>query len=138
FAFFAPVGNLDDFTYGRLQLSGLLTDGTTITTALDFPGQNANGEYMFRAAGLDRGFRDSEFRSLSFNACIFDAQLNCVNSRDNPASYQAQFALDNVQLDAVIPVPASFLLVGLGLGALALSRRRAKPSRSNNLQAQGI
>lgn len=141
FAFIAAVGGLPNFNYGRLQLSGLLADGTSLMTAFDFPAQNANGDYVFSGANLDNSFRSAVFKSLTFNACMFDDSLNCVNSLDNPAFYTAQFALDNLQLNAVnaVPEPVSFLLVGLGMGAMALGRRRAvKPAHLNNLQAQGI
>lgn len=138
FAFIAPAGGLPDFNYGRLQLSGLLANGTTITTALDFPGQNANSQFMFGGASLDSGFSSSVFKSLTINSCMFDDDLVCVNSVDNPAFYTAQFALDNLELN-VVPEPVSLLLVGLGMGAMAFGRRRTvKPVHSNNLQAQGI
>jgi hypothetical protein len=119
----APVG---PGNYGQLQLTGVNWYGTTIATSLDFPGQDGNGNFMFGAAALDAAFRGNVFTSLRFNACIYDQDLVCSNSFDNPAFNQAQFALDSVNLNAV-PEPASFLLMGLAAGALAFTRRR--PSR---------
>ena len=140
YAFLAAVGGLPNFNYGRLQLSGVLADGNIVNASYDFPGQNGTGAYMFSAANLGSNFTDGLFRSLSINACIFEEQdpTVCSNSIDNPAFYQAQFALDNIQLIAVVPEPVSILLLGVGAGAMALSRRRTiKPVPSNNLQAQG-
>jgi hypothetical protein len=134
FAFLAPQGGLPNFNYGRLQLSGLLANGTTLMTSLDFPAQGGDGRYMFAGASLDSGFMSTVFTNLSINACMFDESLACVNSLDNPAFYTAQFALDNLQFSPV-PEPVSLLLMGLGMGAMTLTRRRSIPS--NNLQAQG-
>jgi hypothetical protein len=128
FAFLPPVP-VGPGNYGQLQLTGVNWFGTTIQTSLDFPGQDSNGNFIFGAAALDSAFRDNVFTSLRFNACIYDQNLVCSNSFDNPAYNQAQFALDNVTLNAV-PEPASFLLMGLAAGALALTRRRqtARPT----------
>lgn len=140
FAFIAAVGGLPNFNYGRLQLSGVLADGGIVNASFNFPGQNPSGAFMFGAANLGTNFTDGLFRSLSINACIFEEQdpTVCSNSFDNPAFNQGQFALDNVQLIAVVPEPVSILLLGVGAGAMALSRRRTiKPAQLNNLQAQG-
>jgi hypothetical protein len=137
FAFIAPLPGQPDFNYGQLQLAGMLADGSVLMTSLDFPGQDANGNFMFSSALLDASFRSSIFTGLTINACIFNADLACVNSLENPAFFQAQFALDNLDL-AAVPEPASFLLVGLGLGALALTRRRsAKPAATAFNPVQG-
>jgi hypothetical protein len=125
----APVG---PGNYGQLQLSGVNWQGTTITTRLDFPGQNANGSFLFGSAELDAAFRANVFSSLTISACIFDGEGECQNSFEHPAFNQAQFALDNLTLNAV-PEPASFLLAALGLGALGLSRRRKKAAPSISL-----
>lgn len=140
FAFLAAVGGLPNFNYGQLQLSGLLADGNVVNASFDFPGQNGSGAYMFGAANLGATFTAGLFRSLTINACIFEDENPevCSNSIDNPAFYLGQFALDNVQLIAVVPEPVSILLLGVGAGAMALSRRRTiKPAQLTNLQAQG-
>lgn len=140
FAFLAPIDGLNNFNYGQLQLSGVLADGNVVNASFNFPGSNSSGTYMFGAANLDSSFTDGLFTSLSINACIFEEQdpTVCSNSLDSPAFYLGQFALDNVQLVAFVPEPVSILLIGMGAGAMALSRRRTiKPAQLNNLQAQG-
>ena len=122
FAFIAPAP-VGPGNYGQLQLSGVNWQGTTITTRLDFPGQNDNGAFLFGSAVLDAAFRGYVFSALTINACIYGGEGVCQNSWDNPAWNQAQFALDSLNLTAV-PEPASLLLAALGLGALGLSRRR--------------
>lgn len=123
FAFMPPV-DVVDLKYGRLQLSGMNWQGATINTSLDFRGQNAAGAFQFGAAELSAAFRANVFSSLTFSACLFDGNGGCFNSFDKPAGNQAQFGLDNLNLTAV-PEPTSFLLFGLGMGALGLARRRA-------------
>ena len=126
FAFLAPV-DVPLGNYGQLVLSGLLEDGSTIMTSLNFPGQNAAGDFVFSDAALDADFSRRLFSSLSFSACLFDGLGSCFNSVDNPAFNQAQFAIDDIELTAVsvaVPEPGSFALVGLSLAALALARRR--------------
>ncbi|UUZ56391.1 NF038120 family PEP-CTERM protein [Massilia sp. H-1] len=115
-----PVGPGD---YGQLVLSGTNWFGQSVSTTLAFPGQNNNGQFMFGAAALDAAFRGNVFTNLTISACIYDVNNACSNSVDSPAFNQAQFALDNVTLNAV-PEPASFLLSGLGLAALGATRRR--------------
>lgn len=123
FAFLAAVGGQPDGSYGQLRLSGLLADGTTLTTALDLPGQDANGLFTFAAASFGSAFSSAIFKSLTIDACAYVVDFNCDNSLENPAFYLAQFALDNVQLN-VVPEPVSVMLIGLGMGAMALGRRR--------------
>lgn len=123
FAFIAPAA-VADGTYGQLTLTGMNWQGTTISTSLDFPGADASGRFLFGSAELSAAFRANVFSSLTLSACLFDGAGGCFNSVENPARNQAQFAIDNLNLTAV-PEPASFLLFGLGMGALGLARRRA-------------
>lgn len=127
---FVPPAPVGPGNYGQLHLAGVNWQGQAISANLDFPGQNGNGSFLFGAASLDAAFRANVFSSLTISACIWDANDVCSNSLESPAMNQAQFALDNLALNAV-PEPASFLLAALGLGALGLSRRRtAAPSIS--------
>lgn len=123
FAFIAPAA-VPDGTYGQLTLTGMNWQGTTISTSLDFPGADANGRFLFGSAELSAAFRANVFSSLTLSACLLDGAGGCFNSFDNRANNQAQFAIDNLNLTAV-PEPTSFLLFGLGIGALGLARRRA-------------
>lgn len=123
FGFIAPVP-VPAGDYGQVQLAGTTIDGALYSAAFDFPGQDVNGNFTFGTEVLDPAFRALVFTSLTVNACLFDDIGACVNSFDQPARNQAQFALDNVVLNEV-PEPASFLLAGLGMAALGWSRRRA-------------
>lgn len=129
FAFVAPAP-VGPGNYGQLHLAGVNWQGQAITANLDFPGQNDNGVFMFGASSLDAAFRANVFSSLTISACLWDANNECSNSLASPAFNQAQFAVDNLALNAV-PEPTSFLLAGLGLAALGLSRRRKAASISN-------
>ena len=125
FGFLAPLPGLDDGVWGQLRLTGYLAAGGTITTALDFAGQNASGDFMFKNWTLDTAFASSFLNSLNVSACLFDGTGACVNSIDAPAMNQAQFAIDNLVVD--VPEPAVPALLMLGALGMALSaRRRAK------------
>ena len=121
-AFVTPLP-VADGNYGMLRLSGTLRDGGTASTMASFPGQDANGVFAFGNAFIDPAFRQYAFTSLTIDACLFDADMNCSNDFDHPAMNQAQFAIDTLSLTAV-PEPGALLLASLGLGALALQRRR--------------
>lgn len=122
YAFMAPVAGLPDYQWGQLRLSGTLLNGKVVTTSLDFPGQNANGDYQFQSASL-AGFSNQVLLGLTFSACVYNESSVCVNSLDTPAFNQAQFALDNINISAV-PEPSSYLLLLAGLGGIALFSRR--------------
>lgn len=121
-AFATPLP-VDAGNYGMLRLSATLRDGGSASTMVSFAGQDANGVFAFGSALIDASFRQLAFTSLTIDACLFDADMNCSNDFDHPAMNQAQFAIDNLSLTAV-PEPGSLLLASLGLGALALQRRR--------------
>lgn len=124
YAFVAPLMGLQNFSYGRLLLTGTTADGTLITTGADFAGQNAAGRFMFDAFNVHPDFRTTTLTSLSLGACLFDMNGDCVFTRDMVQN-QAQFAVDNIDL-SVIPEPSSYALMLLGLAGLgACARRRA-------------
>lgn len=131
YGFVAPVGGQPNFSYGQLQLTGLLANGSMIDLALDFPGTDSNGDPLFDKALLTDAFRQAELKSLTIRACLFDSIGGCSVAADisDPSIYQAQFAIDNLSL-AEVPEPGSLALVGLGMGAL-LARRRKSASQSD-------
>jgi hypothetical protein len=124
FAFIAPLDGLMDVTAGQLQLTALLTDGSSVSVARDFAGQGADGKFQFDQWVLAPEFSLLHVSSLRIDACVFDASNTCINSLANPAMNQAQFALDDLAIS--VPLPGTVPLMLLGMAGLAWSRRRAQ------------
>jgi hypothetical protein len=132
FGFVAPTGGQPNFSYGQLQLTGNLANGTTVGLALDFPGTDDDNP-LFGSAILPTAFGNTLLTSLTMRACLFDGNGGCTVATDpfgDPTAFQRQFAIDNLAL-ADVPEPGSLALIGLGLGAL-LSRRRKSAASSNH------
>ncbi|MES2118654.1 MAG: NF038120 family PEP-CTERM protein [Pseudomonadota bacterium] len=119
YAFLAPLGGLQNFSYGQLVLTGKLAGGGTVRDAFDFPLQNGGGNYMFGAVPLGAAFGHANLSELTVSACLFDNSGSCFN----PAANQAQFAIDNLNVSAV-PEPSAYAMLMLGLGGIALAARR--------------
>jgi len=92
FAFLAPLGGLPDGVYGQLRLTGLLTDGSTVSVAKDFASQDQNGAFQFANWLLEPEFSKLNLSSVTIDACMFDGLGNCLNDANNPVGL-AQFAL---------------------------------------------
>jgi hypothetical protein len=126
FGFVAPTGGLANFSYGQLMVTGNLANGSTVGIAFDFPGTDGSGNPLFDTATLPTAFGYTQLTGLSIRACLFDGNGGCTVAQDwsDPSIYQAQFAIDNIAL-AEVPEPGSLALVGLGMSALLLRRRKA-------------
>lgn len=129
FSFMAPFGGLAAGSYGQLNLTGNLLGGGTVFTSLDFPSAvDASGNPMFGSAMLAADFMNATLTSLSIRACINDGNSCIYPGDDSPLISQAQFGIDNIDL-AEVPEPGSMALIGLGMGALALRRRKSSVSQ---------
>jgi hypothetical protein len=124
FAFVAPMYDLANLSYGQLVLSATAEGSSDpITRAMNLPGQFLDGNFIFDTWQLDDAFSGLKLTSLNISACVFDEGLNCVNGA---TSYNlAQFAIDNVHLEAV-PEPQDWLVFASGLGLLAAIGRRRR------------
>jgi len=122
FAFLAPVP-MNEPLSGQLVVSGTRSGGGSLSLSLDFAGQDSLGNFLFSSAALN-AFSGIQFSQVQFSACLF-IDGSCVNSLDQPAFNEAQFALDNISVSAV-PEPSSWalLLAGLVLLAAPLIRKR--------------
>jgi hypothetical protein len=123
YSFLAPGAPVPDGVYGQLVLNATTDDGSVVTRSADFAGQDANGLFMFSNWKLDADFAALRLTNLSISACLFDGNGGCVNPADW-ALFNAQFAIDDLDVD--VPLPGSAPLLLLGLAGLAAIRRRAR------------
>lgn len=120
YAFVLPVPMFIDAAVGRLQITGIAANGRLSNISKDFSGQDANGDYRFTHWNIGGQFGQTDFTSIVFNACIYDADGACSSQSMN----LAQFAIDNIAV--AVPEPSSWLLMGLGLLGLGAIARRQK------------
>ncbi|WP_295997457.1 NF038120 family PEP-CTERM protein [Rugamonas sp.] len=131
YAFLAPYA-MSDGSYGKLQMSAVTMDGHAFSLSVPFLGQDGNGNFLYNTLPFNLGAGGTGLSSLTFNACFYGDDGVCVNSLDQPAYGQAQFALDNLQVSTVAAVPEpgtwGMLLAGLALVGAVSRLRRRRPS----------
>lgn len=101
----------------KLKLDALRMGGTTASVLLALVEDGNSGNFLFSqydASAL------GNLQSLNFSVC-FDDGTTCSAS---PFLNDAQFALDDVNLQ--VPEPDAAALVALALAGLALTRRRSR------------
>jgi hypothetical protein len=120
FGFVLPLPMAIDGPVGRLQVTGIRMNGTQASISKDFSLQDANGDYGFTRWNFNGNFGQTDFKSIMFNACVYDLDGACSSQADN----LAQFAIDNIAV--AVPEPSTWLLMGLGLaGVGAFARRKS-------------
>lgn len=124
--FVTPTPQASGVLPGQIVVLGSDVSGTPILQNWQFAPSGAGGSFAFKAYGgaNDASSDFSNFASvtsLTFTSCVFSASSSLCR---NPAENLAQFALDNVNVSAV-PEPAMWALMGLGVAALAMGRRRS-------------
>jgi hypothetical protein len=120
FGFVLPLPTAVSGPVGRLQVTGVRMNGTLASISKDFSGQDANGDYLFTHWNISGQFGKTDFKSIMFNACLYDIDGACSSQADN----LAQFAIDNIAV--AVPEPSTWLLMGLGLaGVGAIARRKS-------------
>jgi choice-of-anchor C domain-containing protein len=124
------------FQAGTLVTSFATTMGQTYRVSFDLAGNPDNGDpikhlevtagagsqtYTFDTTGHSHGSMGWETQTFDFTATSTLTSLSFI-SQDDPTSAFGP-ALDNVSVDAV-PEPATLMLLGAGLSALGLVKRR--------------
>lgn len=116
-SFIAASGDVVPPTAGALRALGITPGGASLTSTVFLPGP-VGGQYSFSDYSFSDAFTSTEFAYVYLFGFACDAGGGCSAFSTN----KAQFAIDNI---SVVPEPAQWLLMGLGLAALgAVVRRR--------------
>ena len=122
FGFIPPVPTPNSASPGAMIAYWTDINGSDGLSGFDFGTADSNGDWAFLRADMSArsfGFGTSTFlSSVTFLACLYDGNGNCNWLAGN----QAQFAIDNIDFE--LPTPSTWLLAGLGLAGLAVTRRR--------------
>ena len=121
FGFIPPVTIPDGASPGAMIAYWTDINGSNGSAGFDFGNADGNGDWAFLRANMSAptfGLGTSSFlSSVTFFACLYRG-TTCFW----PAGNQAQFAIDNIDFE--LPTPSTWLLAGLGLAGLAVTRRR--------------
>ena len=114
----------------RVELTGFsVAANAYITAVFNLGGTDSSGNYSFSTFSLlNTAFAGTVLSSLSVNACYVTTDGGC----SWPANDLAQFAIDNISVQAV-PEPETWeaLLAGLAVVCAGASKARTKRSKSN-------
>ena len=105
--------------FGQLRITGTRLDGSTLSTAADFPELHYWSEWT-----LDTAFAATAFTRITIDACAYTAARECLNGPDTLNA--SQFALDDLQVSAV-PEPSMVVLFAAGLLLVAMRRAGSRP-----------
>jgi hypothetical protein len=119
-SFIAASGDVVPTTAGALRAQGITPGGASLTSTVFLPGP-VGGQYSFSDYSFSDAFTSTEFAYVYLFGFACDATGNCSAFTTN----KAQFAIDNI---SVVPEPAQWLLMGLGLAALGAVVRRRQPA----------
>ena len=115
----APGVFQEDYVPGSLLARYVTWGGISGEEIFDFSAADPDGLFAFSVGKGGAGGLNQALWSVTFLACLYDVDGNCVN----PAGNEAQFAIDNIY--ARVPEPGSLGLALLGLGLMAgVARRR--------------
>ncbi|MEO5734097.1 MAG: NF038120 family PEP-CTERM protein [Rubrivivax sp.] len=119
-SFIAAAGAVVPATALILRLEGYNNGALALSQDFTIPGPTA-GAYSFAAYTTNTAFAATQFDFVAFRGFACDAGGSCSTQTD-----RGQFGLDNINI-AVVPEPAEWLLMGLGLAAVGglVRRRRA-------------
>jgi hypothetical protein len=105
-AYLAPFPQGGGLSAGRIVLLGTDVDGNSVFSSFDFGVSADDGSYAFHTFSTGAS---AWLTSATFLACFYQDDV-CIN----PASNNAQFALDNVVVTPV-PEPSGYAMMALGL-----------------------
>jgi len=104
---------------GVLRVLGVHADGTT--SFEDFVLAPANDQGQLSFSTYQSSFANTPLVAAIFFAFHCDTQGQCSDAFTNN---KAQFALDDIEVSAAVPEPATWGMAALGLAVLGLARRR--------------
>jgi hypothetical protein len=122
-----PPGLFSGLNLG-LRLTGELWGGGLVEQIVALVEDTWPGDYVFSTYSGDAGLVN--LRSLTLGACLI-VGADCVRSGSSFETAglllnDMQFAIDNITFDSAstVPEPGALWLIAIGLGAIAVTRRR--------------